>query len=765
MSSRRRAMLEWWRLFTGHATASVIPYGADSRTIKKELRGKVPGTLNRRNGLWSGTTYAVVGRFMTEAEARRADEDGASVGIYGDIFPAIDIDVDDEVLVNEILALAFKTFGLAPIRRREGSVRCLLMYAGRSLRRRRIAWGGGENVKESAVELLGRGQYWNADGLHPSGKPYYWDDHPCDLGVHDIIEITAEQWDTFQAAVAALVESRGLKVKVSGAKANGAPSGARTGLDDPSLWAPSPQVVLDLLAGYRPEVLGHNEFVTHMVAIKASLGSSREDYYPNILEWAPGVRSTEDDATRKVWDSIDDAEVGWGWLVDKSGSPAAAATDFQDPPPDDAMPADKSPDTIAYEGMLDRYVYWREADRFVDLVTAELLRPKAFNAINAIIGRIAKFGKRGEQTAEAKFINMNGRQVDMATYRPGRPRLICEEVDGAVLKAVNLYKPSILKLPTKLIRPDHWLGHLEQAFPEPWALKHFLQWNAFLFQFPGERIGHAPVIISRQGIGKDTLLGPIMKGLGDHNVEFIRSEQLVNPQFTSYLKFQLIICDELMNSERPTAYNTLKTLIANPREWRTINEKNITPYRHPNNQNYMFFGNKMNAITMEEDDRRLWVYEIIMQKMMQIEFVKLRAALDGGETVHAVKWLMEEIDLGDFQRFDAPDTPSKRAMMKETRPAFVNWLYEQFEESGLFYGRMFITTEEIRTSHDEYRGPVPDHQITSTLRHLDFVRIEGPHRDGETLIFSIWTRKREPEILNSKGALLVARLKSDQKKR
>ena len=119
MSSRKpRTMIEWRAIFGGHSTASVIPYGAQSRTIKKELRGKVPGTLNRRSGQWTGTVGTIVGRFMTETEARIADEDGASVGIYGEHCPGGDIDVDDGNLADEIMQLAFKMLGIAPVRYR-----------------------------------------------------------------------------------------------------------------------------------------------------------------------------------------------------------------------------------------------------------------------------------------------------------------------------------------------------------------------------------------------------------------------------------------------------------------------------------------------------------------------------------------------------------------------------------------------------------------------------------------------------------------------
>lgn len=184
----------WFEKFGGELVP-VIPHNAESDTIAKHLRGKCIGT-RKLDGKWMGTTGSMADRLMTEADARQAHRDNAGIGILGRNFPALDIDVDDEFLAAKIEALAFKTLGPAPVRRREGSSRRLLMYAGAGLRKVRVSFrhrDDGEGIKPHAVELLATGQYYNVEGMHPSGAPYYWKgEHPCVLGPYGLTEISVE---------------------------------------------------------------------------------------------------------------------------------------------------------------------------------------------------------------------------------------------------------------------------------------------------------------------------------------------------------------------------------------------------------------------------------------------------------------------------------------------------------------------------------------------------------------------------------------------
>jgi hypothetical protein len=127
---------------------SVIPYDAViSPTASPGLhenRGKAVGQKNV-DGTWSGQRNWTAKR-TTLSGAKKACRDGASIGMQGVVFPALDIDCDDQRLVDAIKQLAFEKLGPAPVRGRSGSSRCLLMYQlednERPFSKRRVQWEG-----------------------------------------------------------------------------------------------------------------------------------------------------------------------------------------------------------------------------------------------------------------------------------------------------------------------------------------------------------------------------------------------------------------------------------------------------------------------------------------------------------------------------------------------------------------------------------------------------------------------------------------------
>jgi hypothetical protein len=179
----------WFDAFGGELV-SVIPHDAESDTIAKHLRGKCPGT-RKADGKWVGTTGAMADRLMTLDEAKIAHRTGAVIGMLGRNFPALDIDVEDGEIADEIEKLAFKILGPAPVRVRAGSSRRLLMYAGGGLQKRRIEFFTRDGRKH-AIELLATGQYYNLAGIHPSGQPYEWrGEHPCTIGPYGLTVVNA----------------------------------------------------------------------------------------------------------------------------------------------------------------------------------------------------------------------------------------------------------------------------------------------------------------------------------------------------------------------------------------------------------------------------------------------------------------------------------------------------------------------------------------------------------------------------------------------
>lgn len=94
-----------------------------------------------------------------------------STGILCDGLRAVDVDVDDPEIVSRIRAELTSNLGAAPMRVRKGSARILVVYrAAEGEPKKRVLKG-----TAGKVEILGHGQQFVADGIHPDGDRYAWD--------------------------------------------------------------------------------------------------------------------------------------------------------------------------------------------------------------------------------------------------------------------------------------------------------------------------------------------------------------------------------------------------------------------------------------------------------------------------------------------------------------------------------------------------------------------------------------------------------------
>ena len=138
----------------------IAVYNWDHSGIPEKLRGKRPSEPN-----WQHTVGMPVYR-----------ADALNTGILtGTIYP-LDIDIEDQVIVDEIVAMATRLFGRTIVRCRQNSARRLLPYRIENADARKIIIG----LSCGKLEFLGRGQQFVGFGRHPSGADYEWRAQPLD---------------------------------------------------------------------------------------------------------------------------------------------------------------------------------------------------------------------------------------------------------------------------------------------------------------------------------------------------------------------------------------------------------------------------------------------------------------------------------------------------------------------------------------------------------------------------------------------------------
>jgi len=344
-----------------------------------------------------------------------------------------------------------------------------------------------------------------------------------------------------------------------------------------------------------------------------------------------------------------------------------------------------------------KWTFVYQLGKFGYTVDGVLYDEKNFNRMNTAV---SDYGSSGKSTAAAMFLNSTETvRCRTATYYPGRPMIYEDPHDGTNI--FNTWRPGPVSpwafdMSEDDIKP--WLDHAAYILPDPVAREKLLQWCAFVIQNPGKKINWAYLLIGPQGIGKDTLLFPIWEIVGSDNYKQV-NPKMMESQFNEWAEKQVIILPELPSFHKQDVYDWLKEYVAPGAPEFNVNKKNQTPYSIPNLQNWFLFSNHEDALKLEDDDRRFFVYASPAEKREPAYYTGLRNQGKGlfEDAVFQSKlyaWLLD-YDLADFNPGEAPPmTDAKARMMEETRHPVDRWMDEQFD-GGKYEGRKLIQTSEI----------------------------------------------------------------------
>jgi hypothetical protein len=207
------------------------------------------------------------------------------------------------------------------------------------------------------------------------------------------------------------------------------------------------------------------------------------------------------------------------------------------------------------------------------------------------------------------------KHVEQMTWAPGKPELIPDTLfaDGAWIPrpgvtVYNRYRPAIVKRLKGKAKP--WLKLGAKLFG--WDFRHLVYWMAWRVQRPDVKINHALLLGGSQGIGKDTLLEPFRKAIGEWNFKEQSPAYILESQFTGYLQSVVLRISETRdlgeNFDRFAFYEHTKTLIAAPPETLTCNDKYIRAYPIINGTGVILTTNhKAQGFYLPANDRRHFV--------------------------------------------------------------------------------------------------------------------------------------------------------------
>lgn len=275
-----------------------------------------------------------------------------------------------------------------------------------------------------------------------------------------------------------------------------------------------------------------------------------------------------------------------------------------------------------------------------------------------------KAGKPKRQ-APSKWLIQN-RPIHGQTWAPGEPQLILDKLptEGgwnphAGARVFNLYRPPE-PIPDTA-NPDDigpWLQHLEFLIPDQLERDHLVFYIAHCAQFPAVKRNHAIVLGGAEGIGKDTLLVPLLRAVGPANWQDVSPKHFIESQFNDFARCVVMRINEardLGDANRFSLYDHMKIYLASPPNMLRVNEKYRGAFYVPNVCACVITTNYKDALYIPDDDRR---HFIVWSNRKKEDFAKDYFATlyqwfhDGGDT-NVVAYL-RGLDLSDFNPAAAP---------------------------------------------------------------------------------------------------------------
>jgi hypothetical protein len=733
--------------------ANLDPNGSSYKNLLAS-RGKVPGTLTAK-GQWVGREKWTE-RSATFFDLRKWQSWSAGIGMQGRSYPAVDIDVSDPDLAEKIQHLAFEALGAAPIRFGNGSRR-VLVYRCEGLRKQRLEFllprtSDTTDPKASctanpkmAVELLGVGQQYVVEGIHPrTNSPYRWyGQSPADLGPAGLTEITPSQADEFFDRLAALLKELGCtSVAKTAARVT-----AGSAVQQIALLAPSVDHIARALAAV-PNEVDYDTWIKVGMAIKASAGPEHADAgFALWDDWSAQWPNDPEEVLTK-WEGFKPPfKVGWTFLARFAteygdGSFNAAAEDFE--------AIEGAVETLSPRAaMFARYVYVASLNRVIDLETGTVIGREPFNVINRRIGAPSSARDCAWNVLTSSPDRLQA--VDGITFRPGGPRLIYEDMPGLKGWCVNTWIDERGTLPDRADATEvaPWLDLVAFVIPDAAERETVLNWLAWVVQNPSEKPNWALVIGSTyEGIGKDTMLAPVRDAIGRSSVREITADDLAS-DFTDYLVgARLLIVNEMELNERRAMANRLKPMVASPPYTLRVNIKHQPQYQVPNLIAAIFFTNMENALAVSDTDRRYFVTWNPRPAMPQDAYRAIHEWYEAGGRAKAARWLLDR-ELGDFNaKGRAPETLAKRAMGLAARPGVEIAIHEGLDERvGPFSRRLFGLNEVfdwIKPWCPYGKAPHPK-KLAGLLRKAGALQFEGRCRLGPPPIDCVAPALHDPK--------------------
>jgi hypothetical protein len=746
----------------------LIPPGAtlsENSQVQPFQIGKIPGRY--RDGKWSGLSGQWASLGMSEKDVTGAKNwPTTNVGLRAGAYPAFD-------MVEKLLVARFGD--TAPVRYRGDAPRALYAFRleGDAIRKHRVEWKDAEG-RDHAVEILGLGQQYAIQGIHPTGVAYEWreraDGSVADLAavtvnglprlsVDDVMEFIAE----LKNAIAGSGGELG-RVMVPRYGWDGSTRALDLSNADPFIDNAVALEALNAVPNTPKNLPTRESIVALLAAFKAAVGRNAETLRPDVLEWATqeheGMQWADEAYFDKVWDSLTTSRVPFDHLISMArrfGWRGDAALDFE-ASAEEEQQIDRQIQRVELEDPLavlaSKLAYIDTEQLFILKATGGSYKPSDLDTAPRLGSTVEVPGTGGKQSPSNRLRAQNTTMqiVEGVVYLPGEAQITLWEREGRTGTFYNRWHarafPRFPNVTDDDVRP--WLDHAAYLVPDKEEREMLLDFFAHMLQKRGTKIRWAPLIIGKQGTGKDLMIKPIVSYLA-HNARTIKPESLT-AKFTDFYESELLIVQELKKSatQSNSTYNRIKTLIAGDAEDVVYVEKKFqAPYAIPNVVNSIFFSNHPDCLEIDDDDRRFFVLlsEVEKRPFDYYQHLAVDFYQNNSGALKVASWLLNR-DIRGFNASQPPRQTEGKALMVEVQRSAMSVEMEEALTDGVYKDRAAVTADEIfkRARSDfGFLSSVPRNtlqnssQIAHELRRLEWKSRGLVAIDGKKKL-RFWTR-------------------------
>lgn len=313
--------------------------------------------------------------------------------------------------------------------------------------------------------------------------------------------------------------------------------------------------------------------------------------------------------------------------------------------------------------LIDFYAHM-ESHTYIFLPT---MKPWPASSVDARINPIpiGKDEKGKEQTMSASRWLAKHRPVESMCWSPGDQKVILDRFldqggwnERKGIKSLNIYKPPIIKH-GDASQAKPWIDLVDEIYPSD--AEHLIDYFAQRVQHPDVKPNHALVLGGNGGIGKDSILAPVMHSVGPWNFRNVSPQNIMEEKWNDYVCSVILRVNEardLGDLNRYAFYEHMKVYTAAPPEVIRCQEKYIRHYDVLNVCGVIYTTNhKTTGIFLPPDDRRHYVAwsDRCKEEFPDEKWLTLWAWYEGGGFGHVAAYLAQR----DISNFNPKAPPPK----------------------------------------------------------------------------------------------------------